>query len=64
MSDETPSVEEIKERLKIEVEEETVVKGDSVDIADELKNLGRQFAETLQTAWKIPCLLLMHPNLV
>ncbi len=51
MSDETPSVEEIKERLKIEVEEETVVKGDSVDIADELKNLGRQFAETLQTAW-------------
>ena len=51
MSDEMPSVEEIKERLKIEVEEEPVTKGDSVDIAAELKSLGRQFAETLQTAW-------------
>lgn len=52
MSDETPSVEEIKERLKIEVEEE-VAKAETVEteVADELKNLGRQFAETLQTAW-------------
>lgn len=52
MSDETPSVEEIKDRLKIEVEEEPVkVEVSDTDIAGELKSLGRQFAETLQTAW-------------
>lgn len=50
--EETPSVEEIKERLKIEVEEEPAkaTPPDS-DVVDELKNLGRQFAETLQSAW-------------
>lgn len=52
MSDETPSVEEIKDRLKIEVEEDPVKPAaPQTDIAAELKNLGRQFAETLQTAW-------------
>jgi hypothetical protein len=55
MSDETPSVEEIKERLKVEeipVEEEVTKKeGQRVDVAAELKSLGRQFAETLETAW-------------
>ncbi|MCP4425921.1 MAG: hypothetical protein GY803_15620 [Chloroflexi bacterium] len=55
MSDEqTPSVEEIKERLKVEipVEEETVkTETEKRDIAGELKDLGRQFADTIQTAW-------------
>lgn len=55
MSEETPSVEEIKERLKVEeipVEEEvTKAEAQRMDIAAELKSLGRQFAETLETAW-------------
>jgi ClpP class serine protease len=51
MSEETPSVEEIKARLKIEVEEEPVKATANADISNELKNLGRQFAETLQSAW-------------
>lgn len=51
MSEETPSVEEIKSRLKIEVEEEPVKDETKVDVAGELKNLGRQFAQTLQSAW-------------
>jgi len=52
MSD--PSVDEIKERLSVEIEvEEEVTKAEAqkVDVAAELKNLGRQFAETLQSAW-------------
>lgn len=59
MSEETtPSVEEIKERLKVEipVEEDTVTKasteaGKDMDIVEELRGLGKQFAETLQTMW-------------
>ncbi|HEX6385425.1 MAG TPA: hypothetical protein VF177_12200 [Anaerolineae bacterium] len=55
MSEETPSVEEIKERLKVEeitVEEEvTKEEAQRMDVAAELKALGRQFAETLETAW-------------
>lgn len=52
MSDETPSVEEIKARLKIEVEEEPVkAETGKQDVVSELKQLGRQLAETLQTAW-------------
>ena len=53
MSDETPSVEELKERLKVEipVEEEPMKETSSANVVDELKNLGRQFAETLQSAW-------------
>ncbi|MCI0395654.1 MAG: hypothetical protein L0332_27130 [Chloroflexi bacterium] len=58
MSDEeVPSVEEIKSRLgdEIPVEEEPTEaskanKGES-EVAAELRNLGRQFAETLRTAW-------------
>lgn len=55
MSDEQiPSVEEIKERLKIEIPvEEEATKGENQsDVAAELKNLGRQFAEALQSAWR------------
>ncbi|MEM7113455.1 MAG: hypothetical protein AAF614_13545 [Chloroflexota bacterium] len=59
MSDETtPSVEEIKERLKVEipVDEEPVSKAaaqddSTVDIVAELRDLGKQFATTLETAW-------------
>ena len=55
MSDEqVPDVQEIKERMKVEIPvEEEVSKADmqSVDVADELKDLGRQFADTLRTAW-------------
>ena len=55
MSEETPSVEEIKERLKIEVEEEEMpakaTAKPEAEIVTELKQLGRQFAETLQSAW-------------
>jgi hypothetical protein len=49
-----PSVEAIKERLKIEipVEEEPVAgKGAEPDLSDELRKVGRQFAETLKAAW-------------
>lgn len=54
--DKTPDVEEIKERLEIPVEEEPV-KAETVsdaggDIVEELKRLGRQFAETIETAWQ------------
>ncbi|KAA3662878.1 MAG: hypothetical protein DWQ04_12165 [Chloroflexi bacterium] len=53
MSEETPSVEELKERLKVEipVEEEPTKADVGHDVVEEFKNLGRQFAETLQTAW-------------
>lgn len=54
MSEETPSVEELKERLKVEevpVEEEPVQKKQT-DIVAEFRNLGRQLAETLDTAWR------------
>lgn len=59
MSEETtPSVEEIKERLKVEipVDEETVAKATTeatqeMDIVEELRGLGKQFADTLQTVW-------------
>lgn len=65
MNDEhPPSVEEIKARLryeadeyeKIEVDEEpvdpeTLKEGEQPDIVVELRNLGRQFVNTLHTAW-------------
>ncbi|MCP4420402.1 MAG: hypothetical protein GY805_27670 [Chloroflexi bacterium] len=56
MSEETtPSVEEIKARLKVEVpvEEEEVTKADvqGVDVSAELREFGRQFADTIRTAW-------------
>jgi cytochrome c556 len=55
MSEETPSVDEIKARLKVEVPvEEEVTKADvkgEIDVAAELRDLGKQFAETLRSAW-------------
>ena len=55
MNDEqVPNVEEIKERLKVEipVEEEEATKADTTrDFGEELKNLGKQFADTVQSAW-------------
>jgi hypothetical protein len=54
MSDEpTPTVEEIKDRLKVEIpiEDEPQKESPEPDVTAELKRLGRQFAETLQTAW-------------
>ena len=57
MSDEqTPDVKVIKEqeRLKIDIPvEEEVTKADTkdVDVVSEMKDLGRQFADTLRTAW-------------
>jgi hypothetical protein len=56
MSDEqTPDVEEIKARLKVEIpfeeEEPAVSKGDQPDVAAEFKKLGQQFAETIRAAW-------------
>jgi hypothetical protein len=52
-NDETPSVEEIKERLKVEIpiEEEATKEKPAVDVAAEFKDLGRQLAETLKSAW-------------
>ncbi len=51
----TPSVEEIKARLKVEVpvEEEEVTKAEAQnpDLADELRDFGKQFADTIRTAW-------------
>ncbi len=51
----TPSVEEIKERLKVElpVEEEEVTKAEAQaqDVAEELREFGKQFADTIRTAW-------------
>lgn len=41
-----------EERIKIEVEEEEVKKGaPEGDVSDALRDLGRQFAETIQAAW-------------
>ncbi|GAB4272646.1 MAG: hypothetical protein Kow0080_19340 [Candidatus Promineifilaceae bacterium] len=57
MSDEqTPSVEEIKARLQaaeeIPVNNEAAKAGsEPIDITEELRKVGKQFAETLQTAW-------------
>ena len=57
MSDD-PNVDELKaeERLKVEipVEDEEVTKADvqeEVDVTAELRNLGRQFVNTLNSAW-------------
>ncbi|MCL4261608.1 MAG: hypothetical protein KJ069_00260 [Anaerolineae bacterium] len=58
MSDETSNVDQLKaeERLRVEVPvEEEVTKADTsgtpVDVTAELRGLGRQLVETLQTAW-------------
>jgi len=51
----TPSVEEIKARLKVEVpvEEEEVTKAEAQapDLAEELREFGKQFADTIRSAW-------------
>ena len=43
-----------QEPLKIEipVEEETAAQADQRDLTSELRNLGKQFASTLEAAWK------------
>lgn len=52
-----PSIEEIKERIEIPVEEDDIAgmkaeeKSKSGDVVSEFKKLGRQFAETLEAAW-------------
>ncbi|MFW6097912.1 MAG: hypothetical protein ACOC9Z_07540 [Chloroflexota bacterium] len=49
-----PNIEELKEqeRIEISVEEEEVEKGaPESDVSDALRDLGRQFAETIQAAW-------------
>ena len=52
-----PNLEELKaqERIEIPVEEETEQETTKdtaqADVADALRDLGRQFAETIQTAW-------------
>ncbi len=59
MSEDTPNVDNLKaeERLKVEVPvEEEVMKVDvsdaeQVDVTGELRNLGRQMVDTLQSAW-------------
>ena len=57
MTDEQPpDVEDIKIRLgnEIPVEEDPAsfkAEQERVDVVDELRNLGRQFGETLRTAW-------------
>lgn len=59
MSEDSTNVDQLKaeERLKVEVPvEEEVMKVDvsekgSVDVTAELRNLGRQMVDTLQTAW-------------
>ncbi|MFN2221952.1 MAG: hypothetical protein PVJ75_04420 [Chloroflexota bacterium] len=57
MTDEqVPDVEDVKIRLskdEIPVEDETEFKAEEArpDVVDELRNLGRQFGETVRTAW-------------
>lgn len=56
MTDEqTPDVDDIKIRLgdEIPVEDETTYKSESekIDMVDEFRNLGTQFADTLRSAW-------------
>ena len=58
MSDEqNPDIEEIKERIEIPIEDDDIdsLKADEKsmgpDLMEEFKNLGRQFAETIEAAW-------------
>ncbi len=52
-----PDIEEIKERIEIPVEEDDIdglkaeEKANGPDVVDEFKNLGRQFAETIESFW-------------
>lgn len=51
----TPSVEEIKARLKVEVpvdeEEITKAEAQNPDVTAELREFGKQFADTIRSAW-------------
>lgn len=50
----TPSVEEIKARLKVEVpveEEATKAEAQNPDVTAELREFGKQFADTIRSAW-------------
>jgi len=55
--DNTPDIEEIKERIEIPVEEDDVAslkadeKSNDPDLVEEFKVFGRQFAETIESAW-------------
>lgn len=54
--DDSANIDELKEQEKIEItieEEEVAAKKEEVkaDVSDALRDLGRQFAETIQTAW-------------
>lgn len=58
MTEETPSVDELKaqeKEVKIVIEEEDIAaeeaKKKEPDVSEALRNLGRQFAETMQAAW-------------
>ncbi len=58
MSDEqTPDIEEIKERIEIPIEEDDIEglkadeKTNGPDLGEEFKKFGRQFAETIEAAW-------------
>jgi len=58
MSEEqTPDIEEIKERIEIPVEEDPIEdlkageKANGPDVVAEFKKLGRQFAETIESVW-------------
>jgi len=58
MSDEQmPDIEELKEQIEIPVEEDDIEglkaeeKSSGPDVAEEFKNLGRQFAETIEAFW-------------
>ena len=52
-----PDIEEIKEQIEIPVEEDDIEglkaeeKSGGPDIGEEFKNLGRQFAETIEAFW-------------
>lgn len=54
--DDTPNIDELKEQERVEItieEDEVEAKKEEVqaDVSEALRNLGRQFAETIQTAW-------------
>ena len=55
--DQAPDIEEIKERIEIPVEEDDIEglkadeKSKGPDVVEEFKNLGRQFAETIEGLW-------------
>ncbi len=55
-NDQNPDMDEIKERIEIPVEEDidgmkADAKAESEDVVAELKGLGKQFADAVQTAW-------------